>query len=217
MLRSIPSVVVLGVALIASCKPPPEPSPQYQEAKQLFEAACADKPDDDDCWGDERLRRAEGLLREVTVQSMDFGAALILTKKLEDGRAAYRARMAEEAEANKPRPEPVFEGFGTPAPAAQADAATASAPAAQSLDDFRAKYDACVEKKLPFRESGPTGKSGDSWGVAAAAEAICADKFPELAGKLFLFADGSLLRTVTQADATAKTVTESSTDKAASK
>ncbi len=212
------ATIAFAVLAFAGCKSAPQPSPEYAQAKQLYDAAYAEL--EEDCFDDPRVRQAESLLRRVRDDSADFAATLTLLATIEQGRKDLLARRKEEAveaRAAAPPPEepseevivPSAGTVGLDAPEGE-EAPTSSSPLpiGASIAQFQSKYGDCTEKKMPFEEQGETGKKGDAWGITVGKEADCERRFPELKGNLWLFSEDKLLRPTPAKTAQVREVTE---------
>jgi hypothetical protein len=191
-------------ALLAACSRA-APSPEYDRARELWNAARTDHGEE--AADDPRAEEALTLLARVPPRSADAEAAADLRGRIEGARvarAAERARRAELlARAGQPAPPPAPGGEAAPGagPGGVADARDPFALGMQ-LQDFRAATGECFERQPGVAVAGADG------GAAAGAEAWalrgdpdCAARYPSLAGRYVLFEGGALSGTSSQAAA----------------
>jgi len=211
----IPLALALAAGLAACSRP--QPSPEYEKARQLHAALVARSPLDP--YAQPQMAQVLELLAQVAPDSLDAEAAKALREKVEGELKAQaeertrRARLVEGAgRPAAPTPEPA----AAPLEAAAAPLAEAAAPEARppssltagtSLAEFQKTKGECFEAKAPARIAGEGGKSieGQAWGLKESE--ACKKAHPDEVGRMVLFADGKLLDVRQASEAKEKGVT----------
>lgn len=208
------SLALALAAGLAACSRP-QPSPEYEKARQLHAALVARSPLDP--YAQPQMAQVVELLSQVPPDSLDAEAARALREKVEGELKAQaeertrRARLVEGAgRAAALAPEPAAPSAEA-APAAEAAAPVERPPSSlapgTSLTEFQKSQGECFEAKAPARIAGEGGKSieGQAWGLKESE--ACKKAHPGTVGRMVLFADGKLLEVREAAEAKVESVT----------
>ncbi|MBI5070713.1 MAG: hypothetical protein HZB56_21025 [Deltaproteobacteria bacterium] len=214
----IPLALALATGL-AACQRP-QPSPDYEKARQLHAGLVARSPLDP--YAQPEMAQVMELLSRVPADSLDAEAARALREKVDAELRAQaedrtrRARLVEGAGA------PVAWAGGAGAAAGGESTSPSEAPAAPTggdaaraapqrpastlaegtaLEEFQKAKGDCFEAKAPARIERSDGKAvvGQAWGLKDTE--ACKKAHPAEVGRLVLFAEGKLLEVREAADA----------------
>jgi hypothetical protein len=198
-----------ALALAAGCRRgPPPPSPEYDEARAIYEKLYASQLDD--AYGDPQMNQVVELLKRVSKESAEAEAAQKLLERIDVGKKEFAKQQAEsEARraAMKAGPPPgsssasltpsAFPPAEPPAEAQLADAGTPAqdpfAPGAPIATLNREAGGCLILGETTFAEKG-TGKAGQVYKVSDSR--ACQQKVPGLQGQALLVVDGKLYRRV---------------------
>jgi hypothetical protein len=184
-----------ALAILLACSRP-QPSPDYDRARQLWTSLVQSRGDA--AAEDPRADEVLVLLDRVPKDSSDAAAAAELRGRIEGERKAHVEELA--------RRQKLVAGAGSipSVPAAPggpaAEDVRPSRPAAPALvpgmklEAFREGYGDCFESKGPVQLSSPDGgasRPAEMWVMKG--DAACRDKHPQLAGQAALFAAGALV------------------------
>jgi len=194
-----PLALLAAVALLACSRP--QPSAEYEHARQLWTGLVQARADD--AAEDPRADEVLALLDRVPPDSADATAAAELRARIEGERKARseerarREKLVAGAGAALATP-----GAGAPEPGAPAGAAQdvearppVGVPLAigMKLDDFRAAYGRCFEERGPVQLTGADGGAAHPAAMwVMKDDEACRKELAPLAGQAVLFADGAL-------------------------
>ena len=182
-----------ALALLAACSHP-QPSPDYERARQLWTALVQSRGDA--AAEDPRADEVLSLLDRVPKDSADAAAAAELRGRIEGERKAHEEELA--------RRQKLVAGAGAipaaPLPESRAPAAEPQPVQApplvpgMKLEAFRDAYGECFEPKGPVQISTADGggsRGGERWALKD--DAACREKHGQLSGQAVLFTDGALV------------------------
>ncbi len=193
-----PLVLLIAVALLACSRP--QPSAEYERARQLWTGLVQARADD--AVEDPRADEVLALLDSVPRDSADAAAAAELRARIEGERkvrSEERARREKLVAGAGAAPETPSVGGREPgAPGGAIEDVEARPPAGvplatgMKLDDFRAAYGKCFEERGPVQLTGADGgpRPGAMWVMKD--DEACRKEHAPLAGQAVLFAGGAL-------------------------
>lgn len=213
------TLALVAAAGLCACQKP-QPSPEYQEARQRYAALLAGAPLDAAVRPE--MDEVLSLLERVPPRSLDAEAAAALRARILDERRnladeqARRARMVESAGTPTAWVQGAGGPGGAPGVATLPEEAPAAAPprppsqlaAGTPLADFQKAQGECFEAKAPATIAQREGKAlqGEAWGLRESED--CKKSHPDEVGRLVLFADGKLLEVREAKEAKATAVTQ---------
>lgn len=198
-LLGLVSTVLIALALAACRKPPAAPSPEYDQAHQLFSKLYSQKLDE--AYLDPQMDQVQELLAQVSPDSLDAQSAKELDQRIRDGKAKMEKARKEQADAiaaahqvdsfpSTPTPPmPV----APPKPPAEApkDAGTQDrGPAVGSpASELPAGYLGCFHSSKPIsvKEHGLR----DAWEMSDSTK--CSLAYPSYVGQVVLVEEGKVL------------------------
>jgi hypothetical protein len=181
-----------ALALLLACSRPPQPSPDYEQARQLWTSLVQARGDAaaEDPGADEVL----ALLDRVPSGSADAQAAAELRGRIEGERKAHLEELARRQQlvagagaTSGGMPEPG-------APAAEPKPAPASAlVVGMKLESFREIYGDCFASRGAVQITSPDGgapRNGEMWVMKDVP--ACREKHPALVGEAVLSFEGAV-------------------------
>jgi hypothetical protein len=190
------ALALLAVAMVACRRP--QPSPQFLQASQLYNALYTKSLDD--AYGDPKMKDVDDLLQQVDPASSSAADAHELQAKVEAGMKEYAEREARVRAEEQALEKPARWAGSTQAdlPAAP-PAATAGPTLEMTRDDFLAHFGDCFDFKGEYRQG---DKAGEAYGVRSGP---CEARYKQFVSNLVVLLDNKVKALVALSDV--KTIT----------
>jgi hypothetical protein len=182
--------LLLGVALLAACKPSRRKSVEYAQAIEMYAVLVAEKSDA--AYADAQMGEVEGLLQRVTEGYVEHGAAVALLDRIQKERQRLVAEEKNREELIAAATKPVefqhsatggLTGPSKTSAPAESDAGFGPQPeTGMSLKEFQRQFSGCfsIWQSIEVRGQGPM----DAHELKDIAN--CRINYPGFVGKLIL-------------------------------